>query len=156
MNIRMCIWWMLFISASILLQAAIPALDVLVIGLVLVLQERRYKDLLWLLPVLILVQEGMGSRAFGGMILWYFLVIVLFAVGRWLFEVQNILFVLLMSIFMGGMHFVLVYLLAPLQDMYVNVEALAYESAIQAVFVPLAWLITAWTRKWTYTHGDTI
>ncbi len=156
MNFRMCLWWVFFIPMAVLLQAYFPALDALLIGLVLVLQERRYKDLLWLLPMLILVQEGMGSRAFGGMVLWYFMVMLLFAVGRWLFEVQNILFVLLMSVFLGATHFALVYLLAPLQDMHVHVEALAYEGLIQAVFVPIAWIIAAWTRKWTYSDGDSI
>ncbi len=156
MNIRACLWWALFFPIAIMLQSSIPALDVLLIGLVLVLQERKYKDLFWLLPLLILLQEGIGSRAFGGMILWYFSVILLFVVGRWLFEVQNVLFVLLMAIFLGGMHFALVYLLAPLQDLYVNVHTLAEESVIQAAFIPIAWWVAAFTRRWTYTNDSTI
>ncbi len=156
MNMRACIWWAFFFPIAIMIQAHVPSLDVLLIGLILVLQERRYKDLFWLLPMLILVQEGIGSRAFGGMILWYFSVVVIFILGRWLFEVQNVLFVLLMAILLGGTHFALVYLLAPLQDLHVDIHQLVHENLIQAAFVPIAWWIAAFTRKWTYTHVDAI
>ncbi len=156
MNVRAGVWWALFIPLAIMIQARFPALDALLIGLILILQERRYKSLLWLLPLLILVQEGIGSRAFGGMVLWYCMIIVLFAVGRWLFEVQNILFVLLISVCLGALHFSLVYLLAPLQDLPVDIHLLTHESVVQAAFVPLAWWIAAFTRKWTYTDDDAI
>ncbi len=154
MNVRAGIWWSFFIPMAIMLQAAVPALDALLIGLILILQERRYKSLFWLLPLLILLQEGIGSRPFGGMVLWYFMIIILFAVGRWLFEVQNILFVLLISVCLGLLHFALVYLMAPLQDLPVNVHTLLQESIIQTLFVPWAWWIAAFTRKWTHGHGD--
>ncbi len=156
MNIRAGIWWGIFFPIAILIQAMVPALDALLIGLILVLQERRYKSLLWLLPLLIFVQEGIGSRGFGGMILWYFMIILLFALGRWLFEVQNILFVLLISVCLGALHFALVYLLAPLQDLVINMQVLTQESLAQAAFVPLAWYIAAFTRKWTYSHDDAV
>ncbi len=156
MNIRACIWWFLFLCISIIFQTLIPSLDALVIGLILVLQERRYKDLLWLVPMLILIQEGVGSRDFGGMLLWYVMVVLLFIIGRWLFEVQNVLFVLLMSACLGGAHFVLVYLLAPLQDLPVDMDMLIRESINQALYVPLAWWFAYITRKWTRTHVNSI
>ncbi len=156
MNIRAGIWWAFFFPIAIIIQALVPALDALLIGLILILQERRYKSLLWLLPLLIFLQEGIGSRAFGGMIMWYFMIILLFAVGRWLFEVQNILFVLLISVCLGALHFALVFLLAPLQDLTVNIPLLTHEALVQAAFVPFAWYIAAFTRKWTYTHDDAI
>ncbi len=156
MNVCAGIWWACFFPIAIIMQAQVPALDALVIGLILLLQERRYKSLWWFLPLIILVQEGIGSRAFGGMILWYFMIILLFAVGRWLFEVQNILFVFLISLCLGALHFALVYLMSPLQDITVNMYSLMHESLVQAAFVPLAWYITAFTRKWTYTHDDAV
>ena len=46
-------------ACAIVLQAAVPGLDVLTVGLIILLQERDYKNMLWLLPVFILLQEGM-------------------------------------------------------------------------------------------------
>ncbi len=155
MKIRLCIWWFFFIPISIMLQAVLPTLDALLIGLIISLQEHRYKDLLWILPLFILIQEGIGSREFGGAILWYSLVIILFIIGRWLFEVQNTLFVLLLSACLGVVHFILVYLLAPLQDLQVvNMDQLIYDNAIQAIFIPIAWWIANFSRRWIYSNAD--
>ncbi len=156
MSLVAFIWWIIFIFLAVLIQSLVPALDAMLIGLILVLQEKRYKDLFWLLPLLILVQEGVGSRDFGGMILWYFTVIIIFIIGRWLFEVQNVLFVLLMAVCLGGLHFALVYTLAPLQDITVDIELLSRESIYQAVFVPVAWWLASLTRRWTNSHVDAI
>ncbi len=156
MNVKACIWWILFFCISIIFQASIPSLDALVIGLILVLQEKRYKDLLWLLPLLIFIQEGIGSRDFGGMLLWYAIVVILFIIGRWLFEVQNMLFVMLMAVCLGSAHFVLVYMLAPLQDLPVNLAILIEESIYQAIFVAPAWWIAHLTRKWIKIHVDAV
>ncbi len=154
MNTRLFMWWFFFLPVGIFLQAALPTLDALLIGLILTLQEERYKDLIWVLPILIFIQEGIGSREFGGAILWYSLVIVLFFVGRWLFEVQNTLFVLILSSCLGVAHFILVYLLAPLQDLQVNMDQLIYENTLQAMFIPIAWWLLNFTRKWIYVNAE--
>lgn len=133
----------------------LPGLDALVIGLILVLQERRYKDLLWLLPMLVIVQEGMGSREFGGMVLWYVAVIGLFLLGRWLFEVENFLFIFLLSTCLGAGHFALVYVLAPLQDFHVDIQATLDESVIQALFIPIAWRLAWLSRHWVHIDDET-
>ncbi len=150
MNIRLWIWWLFFLPISIFLQAGLPTVDVLLIGLIITMQEHRYKDLAWLLPILIFIQEGIGSREFGGAILWYCIVILLFIIGRWLFEVQNTLFVLILSACLGVAHFILVYLLAPLQDLHVNMDQLIYENIVQTIFTPIAWLLANFTRRWTH------
>ncbi len=155
MNTRLCIWWFLFFPIGILLQGTLHTVDALVIGLIITLQEHRYKDLLWLLPLLILIQEGVGSREFGGAIIWYSIVIIFFIIGRWLFEVQNTLFVLLLSASLGVAHFILVYLLAPLQDLQIaNVNQLIYDNSVQTIFIPIAWVIANFTRRWTNNNAD--
>ncbi len=154
MNVRLCIWWFFFIPICIYLQAAMPAVDALLIGLIITLQEHRYKDLLWTLPIIIFIQEGIGSREFGGAILWYSLVILLFIIGRWLFEVQNTLFVLLLSGCLGVAHFALVYLLAPLQDLQVSMDQLIYENAIQAIFIPIAWVLSNFSGNWVRVNAE--
>ena len=101
-KLRSLLWWLCFMAGAIVLQAAVPGLDVLTVGLIIMLQERDYKNMLWLLPAFILLQEGMGTRVFGGVIVWYAAVIMLFRMGRWLFEAENFLFIFLLSACMGG------------------------------------------------------
>lgn len=153
MNWRNVVWWMGFFPLAITIQLYLPGLDALVIGLIIVLQERRYKDLFWLFPLLILLQEGMGSREFGGAIIWYMLTIIFFNIGRWLFEVENILFICLLALCLGASHFAIVYFMAPLQNITVNIQDLTDESLIQAIFISVAWWLAYFTRKGIYS-GD--
>ena len=148
MNSRSVIWWLLFLPVALVIQLAVPGLDALVIGLILTLQERRHKDLLWLLPVLIILQEGMGAQEFGGMVLWYASVIAFFLLGRWLFEVENFLFVFLLSTCLGAGRFALLYVLAPLQDLHIDVQTALDEGVIQALFIPIAWRLAYLSRHW--------
>ena len=82
-------WWIFFMATAVCLQALVPGLDVLAVGLIILLQERDYKNMLWLLPLFVLLQEGMGTREFGGSSSGTAAVIALFKLGRWLFEVEN-------------------------------------------------------------------
>ena len=50
-----CCWWLAFIVISIIAQALVPGLDALVVGVLLLLQERDYKMLGWLLPEILVV-----------------------------------------------------------------------------------------------------
>lgn len=156
MTMRNILWWSLFLPVALVIQLLLPGLDALVIALILVLQERSYKDMLWVLPLLVLLQEGMGSREFGGMVLWYALVVGLFLIGRWLFEVENLLFVFLLSACLGASHFGLACLLAPLQDLHIDVESMADESLIQAVFIPIAWWLAYLSRRWVHVYDENV
>lgn len=147
MNWPNAIWWACFLPLAFVVQVYVPGLDALVIGLIIVLQERRYKDLLWVLPLLVLLQEGMGSREFGGVIAWYMAVIVFFNLGRWLFEVENILFICLLALCLGVSHFIIVYLMAPLQNLPVDIQLLTDECLVQALFVATVWWLAYYSRK---------
>lgn len=147
MNWPNVLWWLFFLPLAFIVQLYVPGLDALVIGLIIVLQERRYKDLLWVLPLLILLQEGMGSREFGGAIAWYLVVMIFFNLGRWLFEVENILFICLLAVCLGVSHFAIVYFMAPLQSLHVDIQNLTDESLMQAVFIASAWWLAYFSRK---------
>ena len=71
-------------------------------GLVILLQERDYKNLCWLLPLFVLLQEGIGTSPFGATIVWYALVCLLYRLLRWLLGLGNFFLVLLLSICLGG------------------------------------------------------
>lgn len=154
MNWANVLWWLGFFPLAIIVQLSLPGLDALVIGLIIVLQERRYKDLFWLFPALILLQEGMGSREFGGAIIWYMLTIIFFTIGRWLFEVENVLFICLLALCLGASHFAIVYFMAPLQNIALNIQDLTDESLIQALFVSIAWWLAYFSRKGIYTGEE--
>ncbi|MEG2173252.1 MAG: hypothetical protein RRY29_08305 [Desulfovibrionaceae bacterium] len=147
MNWPNILWWICFIPLAFVVQIYVPGLDALVIGLVIVLQERRYKDLLWVLPLLVILQEGMGSREFGGAIVWYMMVIIVFNMGRWLFEVENILFICLLAGCLGASHFAIVYFMAPLQNLPVDIQNLTDESLTQAIFIATVWWLAYFSRR---------
>ena len=63
--VRNIFWWLCFVALGICVQSLVPCLDALVVGLVILLQERDYKNLCWLLPLFVLLQEGIGTSPFG-------------------------------------------------------------------------------------------
>ena len=142
-------WGLFFMAAAIGLQALTPGLDALAVGIIILLQERDYKNMLWLLPLFVLLQEGMGTRVFGGVIVWYAAIIVLFKLGRWLFEVENFIFIFLLSSCLGAAYYGVAWLMAPLQDIPFNVQDTLDKSLIQALFLPFAWRLLIATRHWT-------
>jgi hypothetical protein len=146
-SLQNLLWWIGFFYAGICLQNALPGLDVLVIGLLIALQERQGVRLAWLLAALVLVQEGCGSLAFGASILWYPAVVVLFHIGRRLFEIENLLFMFLISFCMGLAHIGIILLMAALQATPVDVSVLLDEGILQALFVPVAWRFAGFTRR---------
>lgn len=124
---------------SICAQSLAPGLDVLVVGLIILLQEKDYRAMLWLLPLFCLLQEGIGTRPFGSALVWYASVIMLFNTGRWLFEARNFLFIFLLSACLGGVYFGISWLMAPLQNLEFNVADAIDKSLVQAIFMPFAW-----------------
>ena len=145
-TVRNICWWLAFMVAGIAVQAAVPGLDVLVLGLIILLQEEDYKNMLWLLPVFILLQEGMGCRSFGASIIWYAATIVLFRLGRWLFEVENFLFVFLRSACLGAACFGVAWLMDPLQGIPFDRQAMLDAGLVQAIFLPVAWRLCIMLR----------
>jgi len=145
-TIRNICWWLAFMVVGIAVQAAVPGLDVLILGLVILLQEEDYRNMLWLLPVFILLQEGMGCRSFGASIIWYTAAILLFRLGHWLFEVENFLFVFLLSACLGATCFGVAWLMDPLQGIPFDQQAMLDASLVQAIFLPVAWRLCVMLR----------
>ncbi|MBD5641013.1 MAG: hypothetical protein HDQ91_01165 [Desulfovibrio sp.] len=140
-------WWLCFIILAICAQALAPGLDVLVVGLIILLQERDWRGLLWLLPLFVLLQEGVGTRPFGATIVWYASAIVIFRLGRWLFETENFLFIFLLSVCLGAAYYGVAWLMAPLQNLAFNVDDTLEKGLLQAIFMPFAWRLLTATRQ---------
>ncbi len=146
MRVRNIAWWAAFIILAVWMQALLPGLDVLVVGLILCIQERNTLQSLWLVPVFIIIQEGLGSLGFGASLLWFASVVCVFYMGHWLFEAENILFMVLFSACIGLARFGIVYMMASLQYLPLDPVALFDESILQALFVPVVWQVFRWLR----------
>lgn len=140
-------WWLCFIALAICVQSLAPGLDVLVVGIIVLMHEGDWKDLLWLLPLFALLQEGMGTRPFGAAIVWYAATVGIFLIGRWFFEVGNFIFMFLLSAALGCAYYGVCWLMAPLQDLTFNVADTLDKSLVQAIFMPFAWRAIVALRK---------
>jgi hypothetical protein len=127
--------------------------DFLLVGFLVTLQERRYADLIWVLPLLILLQEGMGTREFGVVLLWYVVVAAVFFLGRWLFDIENFLYAFLLSMCLTVCYFAVVFLMSPLYAASVNTGSVLDESVLLALLLPLGWKLAQCTRKWLYADN---
>ena len=148
------LWWAAFFVLGLALQQALPGTDVLVAGLFLALQERRPFQLAVVLFALILVQEGVGTLDFGTSVLWYLLVITLFFAGRWMFETENWLFVLLLSGCIGLAHYGVIWLMTRLQFIPLDMTRLLDESILQALLTPFVWQCSMMARRWVVPNEN--
>ncbi len=154
MALRNLFWWAAFLMLGICVQQQAPGVDVLVAGLLIALQERKIVQAALVVLILILVQEGLGSLDFGSSVLWYMLVIGLFFTGRWLFETENWLFVLLLSVCLGVVHGGIFLLMAKLQYVPVEMAFLLDECILQALLVAVVWKVSMSLRRWLVPHED--
>lgn len=148
------VWWVLFFMAGVCVQQILPGIDALVVGLLLALQERRPLQLLSVAAAFIVVQEGVGTLGFGASLLWSFLVVTLFFIGRWLFETENFLFMFMISGCIGAAHCGVIWLMARLQYIAIPVPDLLDESILQALFIPFAWKFAMIARRWVVPHEN--
>ena len=119
--------------------------------------ERVSKIMMPILVVLfalILVQEGVGTLDFGTSVLWYLLVITLFFAGRWMFETENWLFVLLLSGCIGLAHYGVIWLMTRLQFIPLDMTRLLDESILQALLTPFVWQCSMMARRWVVPNEN--
>lgn len=140
-------WWVAYAFMAVVLQVAFPGLDFLLPGFILAIQERDPVQLIWVTGFFLLLQEGMGSMAFGGTLLWYTLAVALFVLGHSLFEVESFLFIFLLSGCLGATHYIVFSLMTNLQDIPFNANTLMEESVFQALLTPFVWRLARFTRR---------
>lgn len=141
MSMTPALFWLVYTLAAVWLQAFFPGPDLFAPALLLVLQERGYSRLGWLLPLWILIQEGSGSLHFGTSLLWYSGLILFFCSTRNLLDSRGFLFICLMSIFAGVWQFLCLYLLSGLQELQVPKEQLLQQALQTVLALPLLWAV---------------
>lgn len=90
--------WLGYLVTGIWAQELTGGFDFLAPGLLVCLQFRQWWTLAWMTGLLALVQEGLGSLAFGVVILFYVGMFLFFLLSRWLLEPENPFFILLFSL----------------------------------------------------------
>ena len=124
--VRNIFWWLCFVALGICVQSLVPCLDALVVGLVILLQERDYKNLCCLIYRLL----------------------------RWLLGLGNFFLVLLLSICLGGACFGLGWLFSPLYAVHFDPQEFLDRSLIQALYLPVAWLLLTAMRPLACSHDE--
>ena len=133
------VFWMMFTLFGLWLQSFLPGVDFLAPGLILSLQEERPRTTVLLGVTWLLLQEGTGSLAFGTVVLWYGVLTGLFFFGHWLFEAKNFVFMVILGLCLGVLHFGLMQVMAQLQDWRVAPGRALMEGVLQAVVFPVQW-----------------
>lgn len=133
------LWWFLYAIAAIAMQSWLPGLDFLLPGFLIALQEMQTIQTLCIGMLFVVLQEGMGNLAFGGVMLLFVFAVVLFYSGCRLFQGRNFLFIMLLGIVLAILRYMIFTVFCHLQDFPVNTEALWDECFFQAFFTPFVW-----------------
>ncbi len=136
---RNAAWWLIYSFAAVAMQAVFSGLDFFLPGFLLALQEQRPVQSLFVGLWFIVLQEGMGSLAFGGIALMYVLTVIFFYSGCQLFQGRNFLFVVLLGAVLAAIRYVLFPVLCRLQDFPVRMDVLFNECLFQVFLTPFAW-----------------
>ena len=91
----------------------------------------------------ILLQEGMGSLAFGTVCLLYAAFAVAYYLGRWVLSARNVLVVCLLGVVLGALKFGLVLTMAGLADTAVIRDKVLSAAVHQAAAFPFAWVVVS-------------
>lgn len=148
MSLSNSFWWFCFVFVGLIIQALAPGIDVLVIGFIVLLQDRDLVQLLWIAPCLLFLQEGMGSLDFGTTLLWYATIATLYFIGCFLFESSTFFFMILLGLGVGLSNIAFTLLMATLQYHEVDTTLLIYESVAQGLLLPFCWKLISISRSW--------
>ena len=132
----------IFTVFAIWAQYIFPSMDFFSPGLVVMLQFGLFKPALWAGLVWMFIQEGTGGLAFGTMILFYLGFVIFFSIGGIFLEVGNILFTMLLFLFLTIFQALVVSVMASLQGLVLSGQYSIKGFLIQAGMYFLVWFIT--------------
>lgn len=141
------LWWLVYICFAVFLQIFSTGVDFFIPALIVALQEKKKLQFGIVFFLFILIQEGMGTMPFGNVFLWYSLAVIFFYAWRWFFEVESLMFILLLSFALSVSHYFIVSVLASVQDIYIDYTALQDECVYQMFLTPILWHGISYLRK---------
>lgn len=116
------------------------------------LQLGSLKPAIWAGLAWMLIQEGTGGLAFGSMILFYIGLGTFFYIGRFFLEVNNILFTILIFLFLSFFQMMTVSIMASLQGLRLSGFFTIEGFLTQAGIYFLVWLVTYNLFKKYFVH----
>ena len=134
-------WWIAFLMPGIILQAYFPGLDALILGVLLLIEEKNYRTLVWFVPAIIFLQDGMGTQAFGSTLLCVTLCYLLYTLTRRIARASRYGFYFLLSLCMGGVRLFLDWLFASLEELPYIPDQLLYEGCLEAAYLFSGWIV---------------
>lgn len=134
------VWWLFYTLAAVWAQSFFPGVDFLAPGLIVCLQKDTKAKAFWLGLCWVIIQEGASSLSFGYALAQYAVLLACYAVGRWLFEGRNFVFICLLGVLLAAAHYTLTVTLARFQEYLFDPNPVLVEAGWQALFFPLAWL----------------
>ena len=146
---RPFLFWIAFTIAGTWVHALLPTVDVFAAGLVLCLHIKAYRLAMALVLIWTTLHEGVGAAAFGSTALWYACIALFhWALKRYM-EAENILFVALVALFVGGLKALLTVVTAMLEGYPWHMSIVLRNGVLQAVTFPFSWAVTFFAyRRW--------
>lgn len=146
-NVKRLAGLILLTCISIALEMYIPRIDTLIVIVLLLLENREYKTLVCMLPLILLIQEGMGTQHFGASILFLAAFFALYRLLGELYQASTFFFISVLSLGLGVTRLSLNWLFSTLQGYpFDSVEAL-HEGLLQALYIPVAWAVISYCRQ---------
>ncbi len=140
------IWWLIFILLAIIGQMLFAGLDFLIIGFIILLQEQDVKQLVIIAPILFFLHEGISTLSFGSTILWYVTAFTFLIIARFIFEVENFLFMFLFSSALCFAQVGLLAFMARLEGIDYHLNYVLDLSVLQALTMPVIWYLLKFIR----------
>ncbi len=140
-------WWLAFLFCGIILQLYVPGLDALVVGIILVSLEKDYKTMVWLVPAVVILQEGMGSLSFGFSMFYIASFFLLYRLSQSIALASRLIFYLLVSIGMGALHSFYSWFFATLQNVPYDMNVVVHDGVLQTFYILVAWPILGRLRR---------
>ena len=140
-------WWLAFLFCGIILQLYVPGLDALIVGIILVSLERDYKTMVWLVPAVVILQEGMGSLSVGFSMFYVASFFRLCRLFRGIALAAKGAFYLLISLGMGLLHSFYSWFFATLQNVPFDMNVIVHDGVLQTFYILVAWPILGRLRR---------
>ncbi len=151
---RNILWWVAFLVLGIVCQLYVPGLDALLTAVLLVTQERDYKTMVWLLPTIVLLQEGMGSLHFGSSVFTILAVIALYKLASAIPVAARTFFHLLVILGCGFLRGFFGWFFATLQNAPVDMELIVHDGLVETVYVLVSWPVLTALRRFAVPHDE--
>ncbi len=146
---RNTLWWITFLMACIVLQVVLPGIDALLLGVILLIEEREWRTMVWYVPAMVLLQEGIGTQAFGGTVMLIGLCVFLHRLCQPIAQASRAGFSLFFCLLMGGLLMFTDWFIATLEGLPASMEDLVFYGLAETVYLLIGWTLLVRLRAGT-------